>query len=91
MSAFPARTAWHARQTEEARRWAEHFGVTRPNHHVLYGDSRFINTGSYNMIPGFQLVDRDFVLRSDSSGHNPKHNLWKELLPMLGRELGAAG
>jgi len=72
---------------EDARRWAEHFGVSRPDHLVLYGDERFINPASYKMIPGFQLIDRDFILRSDSTGHTPTHNLWKDLLPMLAEEL----
>jgi hypothetical protein len=35
------------------------------------------------MIPGFHLIDRDFVLRSDSCGHNPKANLFTDLLPTL--------
>ena len=72
---------------EDARRWEEHFGVSRRNHLVLYGDERFITPESYEMIPGFQLVDRDFILRSDSTGHAPTHNLWKDLLPTLGEEL----
>ena len=74
---------------DDARRWEEHFGVSRPNHFVLYGDERFINPASYKMIPGFQLVDRDFTLRADATGHTPTHNLWKDLLPMLGQELRA--
>jgi hypothetical protein len=35
------------------------------------------------MIPGFQLIDADFVLRFDASGHHPKHDLWRELLPAV--------
>jgi hypothetical protein len=38
---------------------------------------------SYNMIPGLQLVDRDFTLRWDATGHRPRHDLWRELLPAL--------
>ncbi len=75
---------------EDARRWEEHFGVSRPNHFVLYADERFINPASYKMIPGFQLVDRDFTLRVDATGHTPTHNLWKDLLPTLGEELNPA-
>ena len=33
------------------------------------------------MVPGFQLVDRRFVLRWDATGHSPRHNLYTELLP----------
>ena len=54
---------------------------------MLYADSRFIGDATYRMIPGFQLVDRDFVLRSDSTGHRPTHNLYTELLPMVGELL----
>lgn len=32
------------------------------------------NQASYNMIPGFQLIDQNFILRSDSTGHNPKES-----------------
>lgn len=72
---------------EDAARWAAHFGIDAPNHRVLYADERFIGPASYNMIPGFQLVDRDFVLRSDSTGHRPRNDLYSELLPLLGRML----
>lgn len=68
----------------EARAWAKHFGFgSRPNEVVLIADSRYQNDGSYNMIPGFQVVDKDFVLRSDSSGHQPKNDLYRHLLPTL--------
>lgn len=68
----------------EAKDWARHFGFgSRPNELVLLGDARFINNASYNMIPGFQVVDTHFVLRSDSTGHQPKNDLYKHLIPML--------
>ena len=73
---------------KEAQAWAEHFDFgKRPNEVVVFADSSFQNAGSYNMIPGFQLIDRNFILRSDSSGHNPKNNLYKDLLPLLKRSL----
>lgn len=69
---------------QEAQAWAKHFGFgQRSNEVVLIGDSRYVNSASYDMIPGFQLVDRRFVLRSDSTGHQPKNDLYKELLPLL--------
>lgn len=40
---------------------------------------------SYKMVPGFHLIDRDFVLRRDSSGHHPVHNLYDDLLLTMGR------
>ncbi len=41
----------------------------------------------YNLIPGFQLIDRDFVLRYDASGHHPRDSLWDDLLPAIPRLL----
>ena len=78
-------TAAQAPTIEDAMAWAEHFGTDRhPNRIVLVGDQRLIGPASYDMIPGFQLIDADFVLRSDSTGHHPRHNLYQELLPLLG-------
>ena len=69
---------------EMARLWAKHFGIEESgNMFVLVGEPYLIGAASYNMIPGFQLIDADFVLRFDSSGHHPKHNLWRELLPAI--------
>lgn len=68
----------------EAQAWARHFGFGQQgNELVLLGDSRYINNTSYNMIPGFQLVDSGFVLRSDATGHNPHDDLYRTLMPML--------
>ena len=70
----------------EIKSWAEHYKMDRSKSRiVLAGESQFINNDTYNLIPGFQLIDASFVLRSDSSGHNPKNNLYSELLPLLGK------
>jgi hypothetical protein len=69
---------------ETARLWAKHFGIEESEDTlVLVGESYLIGPASYNMIPGFQLIDADFVLRFDASGHHPKHDLWRELLPAV--------
>lgn len=39
------------------------------------------------MIPGFQLVNEELVLVSDSSGHNLKDSLYERLLPEVGKLL----
>lgn len=68
----------------DARRWAKHFGLDqKDNVYVLAGDARYINQASYDMIPGFFLIDKDFILRSDSTGHRPKHGLYNHLLPKV--------
>jgi hypothetical protein len=69
---------------ETARLWAEHFGIEESDDTiVLVGEPYLIGPASYNMIPGFHLIDADFVLRFDATGHKPKHNLWSELLPAV--------
>ncbi|MEZ0225458.1 MAG: peroxiredoxin family protein [Alphaproteobacteria bacterium] len=73
---------------EDAQLWAEHFGMDKhENTYVLAGGPELIGQGSYNMIPGFQLIDKDFVLRSDATGDNPKESIWDSLLPMVPKVL----
>lgn len=68
----------------EAQAWAKHFGFgQKPNEVVLIADSRHQNNASYNMIPGYQLIDKSFVMRSDACGHNPQNALYDHLLPIL--------
>lgn len=68
----------------EAQAWAKHFDFGRRSNEVLLiGDQRYINQFSYDMIPGFQLIDKNFVLRCDACGHNPKSNMYTELMPMV--------
>lgn len=73
----------------DARAWAEHYGLDqRANHVLLVGDPRLLNARTKAMIPGLQLVDRDFVLRYDAAGARAPHDLWRELWPALGGLLG---
>jgi len=69
---------------EDAKKWAKHFRLDRSkNQIVLAGKEELLGKASYDLIPGFQLVDKDFILRSDSTGHHPRNNLYTELLPMM--------
>ena len=70
---------------DDAKRWEEHFQLKKPNVHVLIADSSMHDRVSYNMIPGFQLINRDFVLIKDASGHNPTHNAYTDLIPEAAR------
>lgn len=64
--------------------WAEHYQFDNiPNTYVVAPVSDIRNKVSYDMIPGFYLIDQNFILRSDATGHHPKHSLWKHLLPMV--------
>ncbi|MCA9135480.1 MAG: hypothetical protein KDB00_01940 [Planctomycetales bacterium] len=68
----------------EVEGWAQHFGMDREDYKiVLRGDPSMLSPETYEMIPGFHLIDRDFVLRSDSCGHHPADDLYADLLPML--------
>ena len=68
----------------DVRDWARHFGFDRSrNQVVLAGKRSLLGKASYNLIPGFQLIDKNSVIRSDSTGHQPRHNLFTELLPMV--------
>jgi hypothetical protein len=69
---------------DDARAWAEHFHRDRGRFQVvLAGGPGLHNQASYDMVPGFQLIDRHFVLRSDATGHRPRHSLYTDLLPMV--------
>lgn len=70
--------------SDDARMWSKHFGISKSKKQfVLAGSKGLLGPSTYNMIPGFQLIDKDFILRADSTGHHPKHNLYTELLPMV--------
>ncbi|MBZ0114893.1 MAG: hypothetical protein K8J08_20700 [Thermoanaerobaculia bacterium] len=71
----------------DARLWADHFPSVFYRRIVAVQTRSLISKASYDLIPGFQLVDRDFVLRSDASGHQPRHSLTEHLFPRLAAEL----
>lgn len=65
-------TSARAPTLDDGKAWAEHFGLAgERNAVVLVGDERYVNPASYALVPGFQVIDRDFVLRFDGSGHAP--------------------
>ncbi len=69
---------------DDARAWAQHFGRDVAKHqYVLAGGPALHNDASFVMVPGFQLIDRRFVLRWDATGHSPRHNLYTQLLPAI--------
>ena len=71
---------------DEVTQWAAHFEMDRTrNQIVLRGHKSMLGPQAYDLIPGFQLIDRDFVVRADSCGHHPADNLYTDVLPLLGR------
>ncbi len=72
----------------DAKRWAEHFSLKKENNHlVLAGTKDYLGKASYDLIPGFQLIDKNFTLRYDATGHWPKDSLYDELLPGVKKHL----
>jgi len=68
----------------DATAWAEHFQMLRSrNQVVLVGTPSMATAVSRDMIPGFQLIDKHFILRSDSTGEAPADNLYTKLLPQV--------
>jgi len=64
--------------------WAEHFQMRRSsNEVVLVGTPSMATKDSRDLIPGFQLIDKHFILRSDSTGQSPADNLYRKLLPQI--------
>ncbi len=70
---------------EDAKAWSTHYGLDQKPNHVVLIAPEVMRQPSYDMIPGFLLVDRDFVLRKDASGHHPADNLYPSLIPSIPR------
>ena len=76
--------AMQAPTLAEAVAWAEHFQLRRSsNEVVLVGTPSMATRASRDLIPGFQLIDKHFILRADSTGHVPADDLYAKLLPQL--------
>lgn len=74
---------------EDAQAWSTHYGLDHKPNHVVLIAPEVMRQPSYDMIPGFLLLDRDFVLRKDASGHHPVDNLYDSLIPSIPRYLAA--
>ncbi|MCB1784549.1 MAG: hypothetical protein KDI13_11220 [Alphaproteobacteria bacterium] len=69
---------------EDAKNWAAHFGLTKDAFHIVAVPEKDMRgKGTDGLLTGFQLVDKNFLLRVDSAGPMPKHNLDLTLVPMI--------
>lgn len=83
--------ALQAPSQEEVTAWAKHFGFEKSkNQFILGATPDMLGQESYDLIPGFQLIDKNLVVVRDATGHHPRHNLFTELLPELAKLLSAA-
>ena len=69
---------------KDAREWALHFGLKKGHNEIVAVSPYDLRSDiAYNLVPGFHLIDKNFILRSDSTGHQPKDNLYAKLFPMI--------
>lgn len=69
---------------DDAGKWADHFdlGLTK-GAIVAVPKASMQNKKTDSMICGYQLIDKNMMLRVDSAGPEPKHNLKMTLVPLL--------
>lgn len=69
---------------DDLKKWRDHFpALRRPNCVVLAATPGMLGSASYAMIPGAQLIDQNFVLRSDFRGHGGGDDINRHLLPLM--------
>lgn len=71
---------------DDAENWATHFNLNLPRGIVVAvpkDDMR--NTKTQSLLTGYQLIDQHMMLRVDSTGRAPKHNLDMTLVPLLSK------
>jgi hypothetical protein len=78
-------------EPSELAAWREHFHLTSPNMHVVGGTKSLANGATKKMIPGFMLLDADLQVVSDSTGHRPKRDFYRDLLPQAKKMLDGPG
>lgn len=68
----------------DAERWAKHFGFSREGGVIVAVPQKNLRDKTTDLlIPGFQLIDKAFLLRVDSAGVNPKNSLIFSLAPLI--------
>lgn len=74
-------TALKAPSKEALSAWRRHFHFDQhPNVFIVTGGEALCNSESFKRTPGFALLDKEGVMRFEALGHNPRHNLYTELL-----------
>jgi len=69
---------------DDAQNWADHFGMERDDGVIVAVPSKDLRgEKSDRLIGGYQLIDKNMLLRVDSSGPIPKHNLEMTFMPLF--------
>jgi hypothetical protein len=73
---------------EDAFTWRHKFNFGKGDGHwVIAGGQKMMSSASYDMIPGYYLLDTNGVVVADATGHHPKDSLFTELIPLLKKKL----
>ncbi len=76
---------------DDATKWATHFNFSKGNKQIAIAvPSTFQNKGSYDLIPGFLLLNKNNQIVSSAAGHNPIHSVDGYLVPKLKEILDTA-
>ena len=67
----------------DLKEWNKHFHLHERNILVLGARPNLVDEDARGMVPGFQLIDRNFILRADATGSSPRSDLYKDLFPMI--------
>lgn len=72
---------------DDAQNWAEHFKFSAETNNVVVAVpvKNLTSEITDKVIGGYQLVDRNYFLRVDSAGPEPKHNLQLTFAPMVAK------
>ena len=69
---------------DDAQNWAEHFNLQQSDNVIVAVPSNDLRSkATQSIVSGFQLIDKNMMLRVDSSGAEPKHNLGMTLAPLV--------
>lgn len=71
---------------QDLTQWRNHFQLNQQNTYIISGQ-KLASERTFKMIPGFMLLDENQVVQFDSTGRQPKHNLYSELLPAVPKML----
>jgi len=63
--------------------WRSHFKLDRFDNAFVVSGPELASAATFKMIPGFMLLDQNQVVLFDSTGRQPVHDLFSELLPAV--------
>jgi hypothetical protein len=70
--------------SEDVARWKKRYEINRGENYFVFAPKNDLRgRASFDLIPGFQLVDHKMTVLKDATGHSPKDNLYTDLLPLF--------